>query len=135
MSEITFESLQSFVDEWSEAGGAVVQHWTIWERLAAKFFETEVWQGRPEVMHQVMLIVIAVCEGTVDHVKRALREATPSALEVTKGLVSHIPHFSAVIDAEIRFRLGELAVDWSLEPDGSGRCVVRSEFKQPKLEH
>lgn len=147
VNAITVGQVEEFVRTWLEADSAVVLDWQLWEQNARQFFFPEdeadgremtlrEMVGRPlDLMHQVMLIAVAVCTGTIGEVKRALREATPRALETANLALGHLPQFSAVLRAELHFRLGDLACDWALKADGDGRCLVTSEFRDRSAEH
>lgn len=129
--QVKLHEVNAFVERWLRANGSVVQDWVVWEAEAARAlcYPHDVWASRSEVMHGVMAIAVAIVTGTLGDVKRALRDAAPSSLELAKRLLGHLPQFAAVVEAELQFRLGRLDGDWSLEADGSGRCVVRSQYR------
>ena len=135
----------AFAREWAGAGSSIVQDWTLWEQRAGDFFERSEFKSagndgdhpltraaalslRAANMHAVMLLVSAVCFGVPDDVKRATRETSPHALDLAALLLSHIPQFQVVLEAERRFRSGDLTTDWSLQLV-DGKLVVRSEFR------
>lgn len=139
MRRVTMEELQEFCQRWLEASSHTVQYWPEWEREAGKFFGildspifTETSQS--EVMHGVMQLAHAVTIGKLSEVKQAVRSAAPAVIDWCVTLLSHLPHFSALLEAELRFRKRMLAADWTLAPDGDGRVVVRTEARRPKSE-
>jgi hypothetical protein len=135
-ARVTLQQLQEFSERWLEAGGHTVQLWVHWEREAAKLFGITLRDARPETMHQIMQLVIGIQEFTMPQIKGLLRLVTPSAIELAARLLSHIPEFSAVIDAELRFRMRELEEDWTFEPDGEGHIAVRTKYKRRgQVEH
>lgn len=126
---LQLEELEAFARTWREAEGQVVQHWEVWESAAAKFFG---WQENNigEMMHQIMHVVCAVCLGAPAHVRKALRDATPSTLELCRQMFHHLPHLSAVVDAETRYRQRLLVGDWTIILRGKGQLTVRTIHKK-----
>lgn len=132
---VTLAQLEKFVDRWISAGGDVVQNWVTWEREAATFFGLNLREtGRPEIMHAIMLLVIGINRGTPQQVKDVVRGCFPSVLELANHALGHLPQYSAVLQAEMHFRMGQLKDDWVLLCDGD-QCIVRSEFRSPTDVH
>jgi hypothetical protein len=116
-----------------DAGSHVVQHWSAWEARANQVFSTA--GGGPNVMHGVMGVVCCLCFGDTAEVKGCLRDATPDALAMCSNLLGHLQQFAVIVEAETRFRAGELSSDWTLQ-SVDGKMVVRSEFRVPEeMEH
>ena len=131
MRRVSIDELEGYAQRWVDAEEACVQHWAAWEREAAEFFGVDP-QAHGEIMHGVMDIVCAVCYGSVLVVKGVLRDATPSVLMLANQLFGHLLQCGPVIEAELRFRAGELARDWTLQHDGEGKVTIRSEFRPGK---
>jgi hypothetical protein len=134
MKRFSLTEVEAFADRWSAAGEQTVQHWEVWETEAERFFgrgETDDGEG----YHEVMLIVQPMCHGSIGDVKAAMRRATPNTLSMARTMLGHIPQFVTVLDAEQHFRDGMLAADWSMQADGAGAVVVRSEFRRPGTDH
>lgn len=134
----TIGDVMLFVERWVSADSAIVQHWNLWQQEACSFFGLE---NHPLAsvlgaghMHDVMRLTRSVCLGTPDDVKRAAREMMPASLALADQLLGHLPAFSVVMDAEKRFRWGDLAGDWSLALI-DGRLVVRSEIRGAESKH
>lgn len=139
MRRVTSDELQEFCQRWLDASSHTVQYWPEWEREAGKFFDmldspmfTETTQS--EIMHGVMQIALSVTKGRLAEVKQALRVAAPATIDFSVGLLSHLPHFAAVLEAEMRFRKRMLANDWSLHVEHGGRVVVRTEPRRTNQE-
>jgi hypothetical protein len=136
MEPVTLAALEEFTQKWLDAGDHVIQHWFGWEREVYNFFRfspADIVDGS-EVMHSVMRVACAICHGSIDEVKRAIRASTPSSLRLAHALLHHIHEVNALLDAEHRYRSGALAADWTMQADGSGRVVVRTESRSKKQE-
>jgi len=121
------QEVVEFARRWSGAGPLVVQAWDSWEAIACEFFGVSAADSAGE-MHAVMSIVESVAFGSPEDVKAAVREARPDAVEIAHELLAHLPQFDVVLEAEIRFRAGDLCSDWSLQLV-DGKLVARSEFR------
>lgn len=134
MSDKPISDVLEFARTWAAAGPSVVQHWEVWEARTAVYFGLVEERAAGE-MHAIMLLVRSVFFGGPEDVKRAAREASPRAIEIAQGVLGHLPPFAVVLEAETRFRVGDLLSDWSLHLV-DGRLVARSEFRAgPESEH
>lgn len=129
----TIEAIEGFAQQWLEAQDKVIVDWAMWNKRAMEFFCVTK-TPHDEVMHNVMALLVVICHGSVLDVKECFRCASPSALQVAYDLLRHLPQCAPVFEAELRYRAGELAVDWTLQNEGDGCVVVRSEYRVRKQE-
>lgn len=138
MKLVTIEELEAVTRSWirESVSGITVQLWHSYEqRLADYFLVARSKLTHHEVMHQVMAIACAVAHGSTAIVKECLRAAGPAAVDLASELFGHLPNAAAVLQAETRFRAGDLACDWTIHTDSSGKAVVRTEFVKQESKH
>lgn len=133
VNAVTLVQLEKFVEKWLSGGGDCVQQWLVYEKKAADFFGIRI-DDRAEFMHAFMQLVVGITRGTPSQVKEAVRASAPSVLELVLQKLNHLPQFTAVLQAEVHYRTGQLAGDWTLQCEGD-QCIVRSEFRLPSEVH
>lgn len=129
MKSVCMTDVATFARQWLHAGYHLVQHWPTWESQAAEFFDVPYEAGSDD-LHGVMAIVCNVFFGSTDAVKSCMRASSPRVILRCMALLGHLHQFSVVLEAEQRFRAGDLQRDWSLEQSEAGELTVRSVFKR-----
>lgn len=134
MIDVSMADFEAFALKWNDAGEHIVQYWEQWEEQAASFFGIE-GPFPSEAMHGVMQIACCLFfQDSMADIKRVMRGATPSTLQMCQRTVSHLAQFAVLIEAETRFRARQLAADWTMSAVGNGSVVVRSTFRPPPKE-